>query len=93
MVAYGMASGQPPRDVATGSLMRHSTAVIGFWLIHCLSRPEMVHEPLADLFARAARGELRAVIGATYPLSEAGRAQADMQARRTTGKLLLDPSA
>jgi NADPH2:quinone reductase len=92
MVVYGMASGRPPRDIATGTLMRHSTAVIGFWLIHCLGRPEMVQEPLADLFARAARGELRAVIGGTYPLSEAGRAQADMQARRTTGKLLLDPS-
>jgi NADPH:quinone reductase len=60
--------------------------------VHCMSRPDMLREPLADLFARAARGELRAVVGATYPLSEAARAHEDMQARRTTGKLLLDPA-
>jgi NADPH:quinone reductase len=61
--------------------------------MHCVGRPEMVSEPLADLFARAARGELRAIVGATYPLADAARAHADMQARRTTGKLLLDPTA
>ena len=42
---------------------------------------------------RAARGELRAVVGATYPLADAAQAHTDMQARRTTGKLLLDPTA
>ena len=61
--------------------------------MHCLGRPAMVDEALADLFARAARGELRAVVGATYPLSEARAAQIDLAERRTTGKLLLDPSA
>jgi NADPH2:quinone reductase len=48
---------------------------------------------LADLFDRVRRGELRVVEGATYPLSDAARAHEDMQARRTTGKVLLDPSA
>jgi NADPH2:quinone reductase len=66
--------------------------VVGFWLMHLLGRPEMVAEPLADLFARAARGELRAIVGGTYPLAEAARAHTDMEARRTTGKLLLDPT-
>jgi NADPH2:quinone reductase len=91
VVAYGNASGEA-NTVATGRLMRRSAAVIGFWLMHCVGRPEMVSEPLADLFARAARGELRAIVGATYPLADAARAHADMQARRTTGKLLLDPT-
>ncbi|HEX2103563.1 MAG TPA: quinone oxidoreductase [Solirubrobacteraceae bacterium] len=92
LVAYGNASGEP-NEVGTGRLMRRSVSVVGFWLVHCLSRPEMVREPLADLFERAARGELRPIVGDTYPLSEAARAHADMQARRTTGKLLLDPAA
>jgi len=92
LVAYGNASGEA-NTVATGRLMRRSAAVVGFWLMHCVRRPEMVAEPLADLFARAARGELRAVVGETYPLADAARAHTDMQARRTTGKLLLDPSA
>ena len=72
--------------------MRRSAAVIGFWLVHCLGRPEMVAGALADLLARAARGELRAIVGATYPLADAAKAHIDLQARRTTGKLLLDPT-
>ncbi|MDQ5831782.1 MAG: zinc-binding dehydrogenase, partial [Actinomycetota bacterium] len=57
IVAYGIAS-REQNTVETGRLMRKSRAVIGFWLMHCLGRPEMVEEPLADLFERAARGEL-----------------------------------
>src|SRR4051812_21198425 len=92
LVAYGGASGEP-NAVQTGRLMRRSASVVGFWLMHCMASPEMLAEPLADLFARAARGELRAIVGATYPLAEAARAHTDMEARRTTGKLLLDPAA
>jgi NADPH2:quinone reductase len=92
IVAYGNASGEA-NAVQTGRLMRRSAAVVGFWLMHAVGRPEMVAEPLADLFARAARGELRAIVGATYPLAAAAQAHTDMQARRTTGKLLLDPAA
>jgi len=53
----------------------------------------VVDEALTDLYARVARGELRAVVGATYPLSRAADAQVDLAERRTTGKLLLDPTA
>jgi NADPH2:quinone reductase len=92
LVAYGIASGRP-NEVNTGALMRKSRAVVGFWLMHCLGRPEMVDEALADLFARAGRGELRVVLGGTYPLADAGRAQEDLAGRRTTGKVLLDPTS
>jgi NADPH:quinone reductase len=79
--------------VSTGHLLRHSRSVIGFWLFHCLGRPEMVDGPLAELFDLAARKKLRALVGGTYPLAEAARAQADLAGRTTTGKLLLDPWA
>lgn len=92
LVTYGIAS-REPNTVSSGSLMRTSRAVVGFWLMHCLRRPaELVDAPLQDLFARTAEGELRVVEGATYPLAEARRAHEDMEARRTTGKLLLDPA-
>jgi NADPH2:quinone reductase len=52
----------------------------------------MIDEALRDLYERAGRGELRAVVGATYPLSHARQAQIDLAERRTTGKVLLDPS-
>ncbi len=92
LVTYGIASGTG-NDVHTRKLLGRSRAVVGFWLMHCLGRPHMIDEALADLYERAARRKLRAVVGATYPLSEARQAQIDLAERRTTGKVLLDPSA
>ncbi len=92
LVAYGIAS-REQNEVRSGALMRKSRAVVGFWFMHCMGRRDMVEEPLAELFGLAARGEIRVVVGETYPLSEAARAQVDLAERRTTGKLLLDPKA
>ena len=93
LVAYGLAS-REPNQVSNGRLLQRSQAVVGFWLMHCLARPdEMVAGPLADLFERAARGELKPVEGTTYPLSQVQRAHEDLQGRKTSGKLLLDPGA
>ncbi len=92
IVAYGIAS-QQANEVFTGSLLRHSRAVVGFYLFHCLQRPGMFGDALSDLFERAARGELRVVVGHTYPLEQAAQAHIDLRERRTRGKLLLDPSA
>lgn len=91
LVAYGMAS-REQREVSNARLLRRSQGVVGFWLAHCFRHPEMVGPPLRDLFDRAVAGELRAIVGETYPLSEARRAHEDLQGRRTHGKLLLDPS-
>jgi NADPH2:quinone reductase len=91
LVVYGISSRRSAHP-STGHLMKHSKAVIGFWLFHCLADPQrLVAEPLADLLARAARGELRVLESDVYPLSEARRAHEDLTARRTTGKLMLDP--
>jgi NADPH:quinone reductase len=91
IVAYGIA-GREQNTLETGRLMRKSRAVVGFWLMHCLGRRDMVEEPLADLFGRAARGELRPQLGETYAMSDVRRAHEDLQGRRTSGKVLLDPS-
>jgi NADPH2:quinone reductase len=91
LVTYGISSGKA-NAVRSRELMQRSRAVVGFWLVHCLGRPAMVDEALADLFARVARGELRVVAGPAYPLAEAARAQRDLAERRTTGKVTLDPT-
>ena len=91
IVAYGIA-GREQNTLETGRLMRKSRSVVGFWLMHCLGRRDMMEEPLRDLFERAARGELRVQVGATYALSDVRQAHEDLQGRRTSGKLLLDPS-
>jgi len=90
MVTYGIAS-QEQNEVRTGALMRRSHAVVGFWLNHTLQQPQRFAAALTDCFARAGRGELRVVVGGTYPLSEVRRAHEELQGRRTRGKLLLDP--
>lgn len=92
LVVYGIAS-RDQNSVRTGGLMRRSQSIVGFYLFDCIGRPGMLREPLADLYERAARGEVRAVVGETYALSDVARAHEDIQSRRTSGKLLLDPAA
>jgi NADPH:quinone reductase len=90
MVAYGISS-REQNEVRTGRLLRRSQSVIGFWLFEALKHPEMVDAPLRELFGHLAAGRLRVVEGETYPFSAARRAHEDLQARRTTGKVMLDP--
>ncbi|HEX3511667.1 MAG TPA: NADPH:quinone oxidoreductase family protein [Solirubrobacteraceae bacterium] len=91
-VVCGISTSEPNR-ISTGSLLRHSRSIVGFYLFHCLERPGMFAAALADLFERVARGELRVIVGETYKLEQAAQAQVDLRARRTAGKLLLDPTA
>jgi NADPH2:quinone reductase len=91
MIAYGIAT-KEQNEVRTGRLLRRSQSVVGLWINHVIERPELYRAALDDLFARAARGDLRVVVGHTYGLSEARQAQEDLAGRRTSGKLLLDPA-
>ena len=91
LVTYGMASRTEPRPVAAGKLMAHSTAVVGFWLMHCMGKPALHAEPMAELLHMVAAGQLNPLVGEAYPMSEAARAHRELRARRTTGKLVLDP--
>jgi len=92
LVTYGIASGEN-NTIRSGSLLRRSHSVVGFWFQHCLSRPAMIDGALADLFERVERRELRVVTGPAYPLDQAAQAQTELAARRTTGKVTLDPTA
>jgi NADPH:quinone reductase len=91
MVVFGIAS-REQRDVSTARLLRGSKAVIGFWLVHLLMRREVAAPMIGELLETVARGELEVSVGDVYPLSEAARAHEDLIARRTSGKLLLDPA-
>lgn len=92
IVVYGISS-RTPNELRTSRLLRRSQTVAAFWMTHCVERPQMLELALGDLFARVSAGELRTVIGGTYPLAEAAAAQVALAGRGTTGKLLLDPSA
>ena len=92
LVAYGMAGRVPPTPVQAPALMQKSRAVIGFWLAHCMGRPEMMDAAMTELLPMVAEGGLRPVVGGRYPLSAVREAHQDLLARRTTGKLVLDPT-
>ncbi len=91
MVVFGIAS-REQREVSTAALLRGSKAVIGFWLVHLMMRPQEVGPMVGELLEAVAAGKLEVSVGEVYPLSEAARAHEDLIARRTSGKLLLDPS-
>jgi NADPH2:quinone reductase len=91
MVVFGIAS-REQREVSTAALLRGSKSVVGFWLVHLLARRELAAPMIGELLGAVAAGELDVTIGDVYPLSEAARAHEDLIARRSSGKLLLDPS-
>ncbi|SDR60093.1 NADPH2:quinone reductase [Rhizobiales bacterium GAS113] len=53
--------------------------------------PELLRARSAELFNWITEGKLRVRIGGEYPLADAAMAHADMESRKTTGKLLLVP--
>jgi NADPH:quinone reductase len=53
--------------------------------------PELFRARSAQLFDWIAKGKLKVRIGGEYRLADAAKAHADMESRKTTGKLLLVP--
>jgi NADPH2:quinone reductase len=53
--------------------------------------PELLRARSARLFDWITEGKLRVLIGGEYLLTDAAKAHADMESRKTTGKLLLVP--
>ena len=93
IVVFGNAASQP-NELQTNYLLQTSKSVLGFWLVALIARRrDLIRSMTAELLGAVASGELEIVIGNTYPLSEAARAHIEMQERRSSGKLLLDPSA
>jgi NADPH2:quinone reductase len=91
LVHFGQAARAGTPSVNPGELMGRSQGVLGFWLVHVMRRPELMANAMEDMFAAVEEGGLEVVVGGTYPLGEARRAHEDLRARRTTGKLVLQP--
>ena len=91
MILYGAASGRPdPFD--TGLLAPGGSLYVQRPTLMTYTRtPELLHKRATALFELIAAGKLDVRIGARYPLDQAAQAHTDLEARRTTGKLLLVP--
>lgn len=91
MVTFGNASGAvdpiAPLELARRGSLYLTRPTIGDYL----ATREELEGRAADLFSWIAAGELTVHVGSRLPLSEAARAHEMLEARRTTGKLLLIP--
>lgn len=91
LALYGQASGPvPPFEIQrlqyAGSMFLTRPS-----LGHYIATREELLRRAADVFGWIADGSLDIRIGASYPLADAPAAHADLEGRRTTGKLLLLP--
>lgn len=91
MVLFGGASGQvPPFDLQrlnTGGSLFVTRPTLASYVA---TRAELL-ERGTSVLGDIAAGRLAIDVGGRYPLAEAARAYDDLEARRTTGKLLLVP--
>jgi NADPH2:quinone reductase len=77
--------------IVPASLMNRCHAVVGFYLPQIMCRPDLFVPSLREVLGWISSVNLQPTIGATYPLEKAAEAHADLEGRKTTGKLLLNP--
>lgn len=91
MVLFGSSSGNPdpvePQRLARGGSLFLTRPT----LVHYTATRDELLQRAGDVFGLIAAGRLNVRIGGRYPLAEARRAHEDLEARRTTGKLVLIP--
>jgi NADPH2:quinone reductase len=91
MVLFGGSSGAvPPFDpiqLATKGSLYVTRPTLGAYIA---TREELMARA-NDVFGMMTAGKLKLRIEHTYPLAEAQQAHRDLEARKTTGKLLLIP--
>jgi NADPH2:quinone reductase len=90
-IAVGYAGGLW-QDVSPAWLVGRNIGVHGFYLGRLLSRnPELVERAGQDVLRLWEGGVVRPVVGAEFPLEEAGAAHRLIEERKTTGKVVLVP--
>ncbi len=90
LVGYGAASGTAAA-VDTFTLLRLNHTVSGFYLGGYFGRGSLIPEALTQLFTWVRDGELRIPDVTCFPLARAADAHRAIQARQTTGKVVLTP--
>ena len=91
MVTYGNASGPVPPFSALELSKRGSLFLTRPTLFHYIATKGELNRAARELFAVVESGAVKIRIGQTYPLADAARAHADLEARRTTGSTVLIP--
>ena len=90
LVIYGRAGGEST-NIDPSVLMQRNTSVIGFWLVRIMQRPDLYRESIDELLGYIDQGKLIVNIGEIFKLEDANFAHKKMEARQTTGKIILIP--
>jgi len=90
IVVYGLAGGAAA-DPPLGKLFRNSISVSAFLLQTLTQNQDEMNAVLSELIEIVDRHAIRPVIGKVYPLADGAEAWQDLEARRSTGKLILVP--
>lgn len=91
LALFGGASGQVPAFDLQRLNSGGSLFVTRPTLVHYVANRDELLWRAAEVLAAIAGGTLRVAIGGRYPLEQAGEAYRDLEARRTTGKLIIVP--
>ena len=91
IVAVGFAGGLWT-DPSVQWLVGRNASVVGVYLGRLMKlQPQLVHECAIELLALWAQNEIDPIVGATFPLADAGAAHALIEGRRHVGKVVLEP--
>ena len=90
MVVFGAASGDTKGTIEPIALMPRNQTVTGYYLTPLIPDRARCAPALAECAELAARGELKVIVGHRLRLAEAVEAHRLMEARGTTGKVVLE---
>jgi NADPH2:quinone reductase len=91
VVIVGFTAGSIP-EIKVNRLLLNNTAIVGAgWGGSAMSKPEMCREIGRSLDELIERGFVRPLVGARFPLEQAGEALKLLDARKATGKIVLEP--
>jgi NADPH:quinone reductase len=88
LVVYGLASGQLV-ELNPVRLMRRNQSVVGFYLGQLMAQPEHLRPAMEEIAAWLAAEKLRLMVGHVFGLEDAAKAHRQLEARETTGKIVL----
>ena len=89
LLIIGFAAGRIP-EIPANLLLVKSIAAIGvFWSSHRRREPEALREDYRQLFDWWNEGKLSPLIGADFPLEQAGEAMRALLSRKVPGKIVL----
>jgi NADPH:quinone reductase len=91
MVSFGNASGPPPAISPLVLSQKGSLFLTRPTLFHYTATAEALDETASDLFGVLASGAVKIAAPTRYALADAARAHRDLEARKTTGSLVLVP--